>query len=116
MKARTGARTRQTTTLRTRVVYLFGAGATHAELANTCEKHISDAEFLERNSLLLASVSKRVCAAAKRDGDFPQKIRSLLSPTGLSNIELFISLLEDNQVPSTPDIVRKMKAKLKKDI
>src|SRR6266853_861479 len=116
MRIRKGAKSRQTTQLRMRVVYLFGAGATHAELANICEDRISDAGFLEKNSLLLASVSKRVCIAAKRDHDFTPKIRSLLSSTGLSNIELFISLLEDNHVPSASDIVQKLKAKLKKDI
>src|SRR5258707_3831165 len=116
MRAPKAAKTRQATELRTRVVYLCGAGATHAELANICEDRMSDAGFLEKNSLLLASVSKRVCIAAKRDHDFTQRIRSLLSSTGLSNIELFISLLEDNHVPSTSDIVQKLKARLKKDI
>lgn len=53
---------------------------------------------------------------AKVDRDFSTRIRKLLSPAGLSNIELFISLLEENHIDSTADIVRKLKSRLKRDI
>lgn len=98
------------------VAYLFGAGATHAELANLCAKNITDETFLEKNSLLLANVSKRVCREAKNDREFSKKIHKLLSPSGLSNIELFISLLEKNQIESTAEIVKSFKRRIKKDI
>ena len=98
-----------------KIVYLFGAGATHAELANLYPKRIGDANFLKKNGLLMADVSKRVCEGAKEDGDFSKKIRNLLSPAGLSNIELFISLIEKNEIKSD-DIVDSLKKRIKKDI
>jgi hypothetical protein len=101
---------------RKQIAYLFGAGATHAELANLFAKRMSDATFQERNSLLLADVSKRVCREAKRDRDFSKTIHNLLSPSGLSNIELFISLLEKNRIKSTEEIVQSLKRRIKKDI
>lgn len=99
-----------------KVVYLLGAGATHAELSNLCADKISDANFLEKNSLLLAAVSKRVCRDAKRSGEFAADISNLLSPAGLTNIELFISLLEENRISSAAQIAQKLKDRIKKDI
>lgn len=99
-----------------RVAYLFGAGATHAELANLCAKQMADASFQARNSLLLSSVSKRVCTEAIRKKQFPKRIAKLIYKKGLSNVELFISLLEENRVDSTPEIVRRLKAGLQHDI
>lgn len=100
----------------TRVAYLFGAGATHAELADACKSKMSEGLFLEQNSLLLANVSKRVCQDAKEAGDIPGKVRRLLSPAGLSNIELFISLLQENHVDGAEDITKKLLRRLRNDI
>jgi hypothetical protein len=71
-----------------KVAYLFGAGATHAELVNGHPK-ANDATFLAENGLLMHQVSKRVCEKAKALGKFPKSIEALLSPAGLSNVELF---------------------------
>lgn len=100
----------------TPVAYLFGAGATQAELSNYSPDKMSDANYLAKYSLLLASVSKRVCNDAKRDKDFTRQIHRLLSTAGLSNIELFVSLLEENQVDTAADIVDKLKSRIQKDI
>lgn len=98
-----------------KVVYLFGAGATHAEFMNLYPGKITDGNFLTKNSLLMADVSKRVCEGAKNNGSFPKKIAGLISPAGLSNIELFISLIENNEVRSEATI-EKLKSLMKKDI
>lgn len=98
-----------------KVAYLFGAGATHAELANWSRDRKSDA-FLEQNSLLLSEVSKRVCRAAKDQDVFPKSIKTFLSPAGLSNLELFIGLLERNHVECSEETVRDLKARVERDI
>src|SRR2546426_12630772 len=102
-KAATASPTQNT---RTRVAYLFGAGATRAERVDASAGKMSDELFLEKNSLLLAHVSKRVCRDAKQAGDISGKVRGLLSSAGLSNIELFISLLQENHVDGAGDITK----------
>ena len=98
-----------------KIVYLFGAGATHAEFTNLYPNKSTDGNFLSKNSLLMADVSKRVCEGAKNNGSFPKKIAGLISPAGLSNIELFISLIENNEVRSEATI-EELKSLMKKDI
>src|ERR1700691_3458671 len=98
------------------VAYLFGAGATHAELANAYGAKMQNEAFLEKNSLLLSNVSKRVCRDARNDKTFPKSIKKMISRHGLSNLELFISLLEKNQVSSTEKEGRKLKEMLGQDI
>lgn len=99
-----------------RVAYLFGAGATHAELMHVLADKMADELFLSNNSLLLGSVSKRVCRDAKRDGDFSGRVRWLLSRAGLSNIEMFVSLLEENNLDATERLIQKLKTRLREDI
>lgn len=96
-----------------RIVYLLGAGATQAELMELSRNEL-DETFLEENSLLLANVSKRVCKAGT--AYFTTQVRALLSPAGLSNIELFISLIEENHVESAAQIVSRLKSSLEYDI
>ena len=69
-----------------KIVYLFGAGATHAELLNTYPNQTNEGIFFEKNGLLMAGVSKRVCEVAKKNGVFSKEINGLLSPAGLSNV------------------------------
>lgn len=98
------------------IVYLFGAGATHAELVNLAPNVSTDHNLLQQRSLLMEHVSKRVCNSAKEDGVFTDKrIHNLLSPAGLSNIELFISLIENNETKSD-DIIEQLKKRIKRDI
>jgi hypothetical protein len=98
-----------------KVVYLFGAGATHAELMNLHPDEVTEARFLAKSGLLMASVSKRVCETAKRNGIFSERIQTLLSAAGLSNVELFISLIKNNQIESE-DTIKRLEGLLKKDI
>ena len=84
--------------------------------ANAYGSKMQDTAFLEKNSLLLANISKRVCKDARNDKRFPPTIRKIISQRGLSNLELFISLLEKNQVSSTEEAVRRLKKMLERDI
>lgn len=100
----------------TQVAYLLGAGATHAELLAVSDSNSTEGAFLEKNSLLLAEVSRRVCRLAWRRGDFKEPIKQLLASGALTNIELFISLLEENEVEATAKIVRRLKERIETDI
>jgi len=100
---------------RKKIVYLFGAGATHAELVNLYPKKVGDANFLDKNDLLIAGVSKRVCRNAKKTRVFSKQIRNLLSPVGLTNIELFISLIEKNVIRSD-EIIEGLTKRIRRDI
>ena len=44
--------------IKRKIVYLFGAGATHAEIVNAANK--LDENYLDKYSLLINGVSKRV--------------------------------------------------------
>lgn len=83
-----------------KVVYLFGAGATHAELTNLYPKQSINQGFLEKNGLLISQVSKRVFKNASDQGLLKKTIKNLLSYKTLSNIELFISLIRSNRIES----------------
>ncbi len=77
-----------------KIVYLFGAGATHAELAAI------DGKIEEQNrGLLIGNVSRRVMDAAKAQPSYFRGIESVASATGAPNIELLISLIENSKVP-----------------
>ncbi len=100
------------------IVYLFGAGATHAELINLYPKDFADETFLGNNSLLLSQVSKRVCGNARNAKNISSKIRGLISPAGLSNVELFISLVEKNIKLETDRIavISRLRTQIEQDI
>jgi hypothetical protein len=97
------------------IVYLFGAGATHAEFMNLHPKRTTDGNFLDKHSLLLADISMRVCGSAKKKQQFSPQIKPLLSPAGLSNVELFIGLIEKNELKSEATI-ELLKTLITKDI
>jgi hypothetical protein len=73
-----------------KIAYLIGAGATHAEICNLEES--PSAIFIERNGLLISSVSKRVMREAQEIPGFKKNVESVTSPEGSLNIELLISL------------------------
>ena len=52
----------------------------------------------------MSDVSMRVCRRAQRDRLISKEVYNLLAPTGLSNIELFISLIENNKIKSEATI------------
>ncbi|MBI5872875.1 MAG: SIR2 family protein [Candidatus Omnitrophica bacterium] len=80
-----------------KIVYLFGAGATHAEIINS--ESSPDETFRENYGLLIASVSKRVIKRAQRQAWFKKHEEIFASAKGEFNIELFISLFEINEMP-----------------
>lgn len=98
-----------------KIVYLFGAGATHAEILNLYPSKSGDAIFLKNNGLLLKHISERVIENAIKDGAFNKRQIKQISPAGLSNIELYISLLSMNQIESEK-IIKRIKELLKIDI
>ncbi|MGD0206164.1 MAG: hypothetical protein ABSC89_00930 [Verrucomicrobiota bacterium] len=88
-----------------KIVYLFGAGATHAELVNLYPDEIAEGKFWSENGLLMTDVSRRVCEKARNHGLFSTEISPLISSAGLSNIELFISLIKNNGTDSENTII-----------
>lgn len=82
-----------------KIVYLFGAGATHAEIMN--QEDSPDVIYREKYGLLISDVSKRVMKKAHRNQKrwFKDEEKILASKQGSFNIELYISLLESNNFP-----------------
>jgi len=79
-----------------KIVYLFGAGATHAELASSEESLVSG-NVQDEIGLLMKNVSRRVFKKAQQEPIFQKSILDIVTtPGGAENIELFISLLEKN--------------------
>jgi hypothetical protein len=80
-----------------KIVYLLGAGATHAELANL-EEDPSNETFLKKTGLLTRSVSDRVIAKAHRNKKYLKNIETVSGVTGSLNIELLVSLIENSRI------------------
>lgn len=94
-----------------KIVYLFGAGATHAELRNL-ENNLLE----EREGLLMESVSARVIDKARRNKHYLKDIEMVSSTKGSLNIELLISLIENSKVDKWEDKSRHLKELVRKDI
>ncbi len=92
------------------VVYLFGAGATQAEIDNIDESLVSE-NVKDEINLLMREVSKRVFKVVQQDGDYMESIDSVSRPEGGSNVELFVTLLENNDA-----LIRNSSAKKKADL
>lgn len=75
-----------------KVAYLFGAGATHAEL-----KALKPDLIPETEGLLIRHVSSRVMEKARQNADYFRNLETV-SAAGLSNIELLISLIENSRI------------------
>lgn len=76
-----------------KIVYLFGAGATHAELAAL----LPDLSP-ETDGLLLGNVSSRVIARARSNPNYLRHLETVSATAGSLNIELLIGLLESSKV------------------
>src|SRR5207244_3308664 len=76
-----------------KVVYLFGAGATQAELSN-----IEPDLIREKQGLLIGDVSSRVIEKARRQKRYLANVKMVSGTSGSLNIELLISLLENSRV------------------
>lgn len=97
-----------------KIVYLFGAGATHAEILNLLDGQPE--EVIEKNGLLISHVSQRVMGKAQSIPGFKNGVEFVTSPEGRINIELLISLLEANQVNGGATKVKKLKSLVQRDI
>jgi hypothetical protein len=111
-----------------KVVYLFGAGATHAELANNFPRLASDDALQRRLGLLTSHVSARVMREARSMHGFLHDIEFLEPPgkpesvepaegvPGAMNIELLISLIENSKIRNWEEKTRKLKLLVRRDI
>ena len=95
-----------------RILYLFGAGATHAELANLEGDHLEE-PFLSKKGLLIEHVSSRIIVKAQ---PFLRSIQMVSAPKGPMNIELFISLIENSRFKRSNEITARLKQLVKSDI
>lgn len=101
-----------TTADQKKIAYLFGAGATHAELA-----HIG--ADLTAVGLLMSNVTRRVTIKASETEEFLVPHRMFLERAAdSSNIELFISLIEDNayEIQHASNVIDQLKELVEADI
>jgi hypothetical protein len=97
----------------TKVVYLFGAGATHAELIN------ADPIVLEKEEelgLLMWSVSARVIERARRDPEYLEGVEMVSGTKGSLNIELLISLIENSKIEGWESKTKALKRLVQEDL
>lgn len=108
-----------------RIVYLFGAGATHAELASLVPALPFEDKVQRRIGLLISHVSTRVINEATGRSYFLTGVEFLglgdvggVEPTtpGSLNIELLISLMEHNRVHDWQRKTRLLKTLVQSDI
>lgn len=97
-----------------KIAYLFGAGATHAEILNLEDS--PDQKFRDNNGLLISNVSKRVMKNARYNARFKKNVELVTSTEGSLNIELLISLFEINRIPDSDFKINYLKGLIHKDI
>src|SRR5689334_12656757 len=94
-----------------KIAYLFGAGATHAEIAAT------DRNYAEKNrGLRISDVSRRIMEVAKTKPAYHKGIETVAGVTGAPNIELLISLIENSKVPRWANRTALLKKLVEEDI
>jgi|ERR1051326_3597579 hypothetical protein len=94
----------------TRVVYLFGAGATQAELQSV------DADLAEKRGLLVSQLSARVIEKARRNKRYVEGVATVSGTSGSLNIELLISLIENSKISGWEFKTSYLKELVRKDI
>lgn len=94
-----------------KIAYLFGAGATHAELQN-----IEPYLVKEKDGLLINDVSSRVIEKARRSPDYFKDVEMVSATKGSLNIELLISLIENSKINGWEGKTRLLKQLVRKDI
>ncbi len=110
-----------------KIVYLFGAGATHAELATLLPTLTSEDKTQRKAGLLISHVSTRVIARASLTQHFlegveflePRYLDGVEIPGGSSgslNIELLISLIENSKVHQWERKTQLLKSLVQEDI
>ena len=93
-----------------RIVYLFGAGATHAELQNIAPL------LAEERGLLVSHVSSRVIERARREPGYIKDVEMVSGTSGSLNIELLISLIENSKIRGWEQKTHRLKDLVRKDI
>lgn len=97
-----------------KIVYLIGAGATHAEIMNLEDS--PDEKFINNNGLLISYVSNRVMKNARYSSRFKKNVELVTSTEGSLNIELLISLIEINRIPDSDFKINYLKRLIRDDI
>jgi hypothetical protein len=94
-----------------RILYLLGAGASHAEIMNVTKENASD-----KNGILISHVSSRVMTRAFLTKKLWSRkpLNTINSKKGDFNIELLISLLEANRISES--VVKELKKFVEDDI
>jgi len=95
-----------------KIVYLFGAGATHAELQDL------EPDQVERKQLglLVSNVSSRVIEKARTDKRYLKDVEMVSGTAGSLNIELLISLIENSKIHDWEYKARRLKDLVQEDI
>ena len=94
-----------------KVAYLFGAGATHAEL------FALDPDLLpETDGLLIRHVSSRVIEKARSDPNYRLNVETVSATTGSLNIELLITLIESSKIHEWASKTALLKRLVEEDI
>jgi len=96
---------------RKKIVYLFGAGATHAELQN-----IEPDLIPEKRGLLIKDVSSRVIEKARSESKYLKDVAMVSGTGGSLNIELLISLIENSKIHDWEYKTRRLKTLVQHDI
>ena len=96
-----------------KIAYLFGAGATHAELVNVEPAAL---EKEEERGLLMWSVSARVIEKARRDPEYLKGVEMVSGTSGSLNIELLISLLENSKIEGWESKTATLKRLVQQDL
>lgn len=94
-----------------KVAYLFGAGATHAELIN-----IEPDLLREKQGLLIGDVSSRVLERARATKTYRRNLETVSATSGSLNIELLISLLENSKIHDWAAKTELLRQLVEKDI
>jgi hypothetical protein len=101
-------------TAKKKVVYLFGAGATHAELMSAGSVETETAQ--RERGLLMSNVSERVIERARQDQSYLEGVEMVSGTSGSLNIELLISLMESSKVEGWADKTERLKTLVREDI
>lgn len=97
-----------------KIVYLFGAGATHAELANL-DLLATEKQEKERG-LLIKNVSSRVIEKARSETRYRKDVGMVSGTSGSLDIELLISLIEHSKIDGWEYKTGRLKDLVEKDI
>src|SRR5713101_5991209 len=94
-----------------KIIYLFGAGATHAEMQNIDPDLIN-----EKRGLLISHVSSRVIEQARSERKYLKDVEMVSGTKGSLNIELLISLIENSKIHGWEYKTRRLKTLVQEDI